>query len=405
MLVVPFAVFEAQGRIHKSTAAWRGRAEREGMLVRFDPARHVAIFVSHTWWDRDFQDESNDPNDPYDKGAPDYQSGEKKDLKHRIIVEGVKRLIASRGLAAESVCIWIDWTCIYQDDRPMKLKGVKSLIKDATDCKFMLIPTEEERVTVGYPEKIKTYGKRGWCRAEFFIFALWSAIVGREGEVELYAAARDGALKRFSKVEFNETNDLPEQGALSVEKDREAVKKLQDDMISAFGHCVIRQKCESLPKEVKLGAIVHLGAKMLRDEHMPTLCDFIAGGLLTNLEVLKLNQNSIRNAGMASLSEALSKGTLASLKKLDLTANKIGDAGMRSLSQALATGAILPELEALLLSVNKIGNAGMVSLSEAIGKGHLPSLMQLTATGNTGNAVPLKEVCSARGIKLQANFD
>ena len=34
---------------------------------------------------------------------------------------------------------------------------------------------------------------RGWCRCEYFIFSLWSAIVGREGEGELYAASTDGA--------------------------------------------------------------------------------------------------------------------------------------------------------------------------------------------------------------------
>ena len=26
------------------------------------------------WWDRDFTDETNDPDDPYDKGHPDYQA-------------------------------------------------------------------------------------------------------------------------------------------------------------------------------------------------------------------------------------------------------------------------------------------------------------------------------------------
>ena len=34
---------------------------------------------------------------------------------------------------------------------------------------------------------------------------------------------------------------MPEQGAFSVEKDRETVKGLQDEMISAFGVAVIDQ--------------------------------------------------------------------------------------------------------------------------------------------------------------------
>ena len=45
-------------------------------------------------WDRAFVDETNDKNDKYDRGAPDWQSGEKKDLKHRVIVGGVEALVA-----------------------------------------------------------------------------------------------------------------------------------------------------------------------------------------------------------------------------------------------------------------------------------------------------------------------
>ena len=70
----------------------------------------VAIFISHTWWDRTFVDESNNPEDKYDRGAPDYMADygeeERKDvyqkkqkynrekgLKHKIICLGVDNLI------------------------------------------------------------------------------------------------------------------------------------------------------------------------------------------------------------------------------------------------------------------------------------------------------------------------
>ena len=107
-------------------------------------------------WDRDFVDGTNDKNDKYDKGAPDYQTGDKKDLKWRIICAGVERLVQEKGLRAEDVLLWCDWQVgaparhmrpplpvpdvyphlpapcaqsIYQDDVEEKLKGVASLIK------------------------------------------------------------------------------------------------------------------------------------------------------------------------------------------------------------------------------------------------------------------------------------
>ena len=55
---------------------------------------------------------------------------------------------------------------IYQDNEKEKLKGVYSLIKYATLCKFMLIPTEESSFPQRFPpEYIPGYGKRGWHAA------------------------------------------------------------------------------------------------------------------------------------------------------------------------------------------------------------------------------------------------
>ena len=53
-------------------------------------------------------------------------------------------------------------SAVYQDDKVKKLQGVKSLIQWATMCKYMLIPTEEEEISVGYPEDLPGYGRRGW---------------------------------------------------------------------------------------------------------------------------------------------------------------------------------------------------------------------------------------------------
>ena len=120
--------------------------------------------------DRDHTDGTNDPEDEYDKGAPDWQSGKRKDSKHRIICAGVQSLVEKKGLRIEDVLLWVDWQSVVQDDKELKLKGVQSLIRYATLCAFMLVPTEEEKLrgyAAEYPEDIPGYGKRGWCRCEY----------------------------------------------------------------------------------------------------------------------------------------------------------------------------------------------------------------------------------------------
>ena len=54
---------------------------------------------------------------------------------------------------------------VHQDDKAQKLKGVGSLIKYATMCAYMLVPTEEKEFSVGmmgHPMNLPGYGARGW---------------------------------------------------------------------------------------------------------------------------------------------------------------------------------------------------------------------------------------------------
>lgn len=284
MLVMPLATFKAQRRIQKSTTIWREFALRIGDLVEFDEQRHVAIFVSHCWWDREFTDNSNDPDDEHDKGAPDYQDAIKhrrnKDLKWRVLCAGVDRLVAYKGWDPMQVVLWIDWQSLDQQDKALKLKGVTSLINYVKMCKAMLVPTEETSLRVSYPNEIPQYGTRGWCRIEYFIFALLSEMADRNGKAEMYAAARDGKLKRFSDISFDggAASDMPDQGAFSVESDREIVRGLQNDIIKAFGHAMICQACKDVTQ-----TRLHLNGKMLQDQHMSTLCSSMA--LMAQLKV------------------------------------------------------------------------------------------------------------------------
>ena len=89
----------------------------------------VVVFVSQAWWHRNFMDESNDKSDKYDRGAPDWQSGKKKDSKHRTICAGVERLIAEQGLDAEKVVLWIDWQSVSQEDKAEKQKAMATTVQ------------------------------------------------------------------------------------------------------------------------------------------------------------------------------------------------------------------------------------------------------------------------------------
>ena len=53
---------------------------------------------------------------------------------------------------------------VYQDEKAKKLDGVKSLIKWATMCQYMLIPTEEKMIKTKYPDELGAEGPNGLPR-------------------------------------------------------------------------------------------------------------------------------------------------------------------------------------------------------------------------------------------------
>ena len=333
MLVMPFLVFKEQGRIFKSIKEWREKALADGRLVEHAKVEgggtgtvkpdgtldgtlvvakgKVAIFVSHTWWDRAYVDETNDRENPYDKGAPDYQSGDKKDKKWRIICKGVEALIQNKELRAEDVVLWVDWQSIYQDVEKEKLKGVMSLIKYATLCDYMLVPTEEaelngivadypeeaRRDAARYPEDIPGYGARGWCRCEYFIFSLWAEMFGRE--VQLYAIKADGAVHQYPQVKIEGAEYMPSGGDLSNPNDKKSVQGLEDKMIEAYGSTLAVNEC-------KKGKSVDLSNKMIRAVHVDALAKALDQYKVTSLE---LQTNQLGVEGGKRMAEMLKTNT------------------------------------------------------------------------------------------------
>ena len=261
----------------------------------------------------------------------------KADLtSERIICAGVENLIKEQRLKAEDVMLWVDWQSIYQDDKEEKLKGVRSLIKYAALCDYMLVPTEEEGLS-RFPDAIPGYGSRGWCRVEYFIFSLAAEMRGREVEydehgrrvrgtgVQLYGIRRNGRLQQCPKVFVLNEQDMPSQGALSNPADKALVQDLEDKMIEAYGKVIVEIKCKA-----DAGGNVLLNAKMIRDCHVEALCEAV-----NKYKVKKLNlgHNQLGDAGAEAIAAMLR--TNRSLTYLTLRYNKIGDAGKKAVREAV----------------------------------------------------------------------
>ena len=263
-----------------------------GLIEELPPdSDAVIIFVSHSWWDRP------------DRGAaaPDFATGEHKNLKFNVIREGVRSLLAQEKLDPARICVWCDWFSIDQDDGEKKAAGVRSMIHYTTRCSYMLIPVPTPEVVNSdfeagcdpdeygayYPEDVADYGSRGWCRVEYFMFGLFSEMrLGAESfDLKLFAAGSSGVLQQFKAVEFlgGDRGDMPSQGAFSFESDRRSIVELEDRMITSFGHAVIDNFAASGE------ATVDLGAKMLRDEHLPTLSAAINAGKFAGATTLSVN--------------------------------------------------------------------------------------------------------------------
>ena len=216
----------------------------------------------------------------YDVGAPDVSSGPDKNLKCRILLRGIEALVAQGTFDnSKELVLWMDWfsieqvpitqastiardsdvcpprSCTRQDDAATKLLCVRSLIFYATQSAAMLVPTREPKVSeFDYIEQLPIYGSRGWCRVEFFIFALTNEMARSERGVHLFAASTTGATRHFPKVEFagGLRRDLPADGDLSVESDRELIHALQQTMIDAFAPAAVERACLGSPTEGEL---------------------------------------------------------------------------------------------------------------------------------------------------------
>ena len=120
-------------------------------------------------------------------------------------------------------------------------------------------------------------------------------------EVQLYAILLDGALNRYPKVQVLSEKDMPSGGALSNPNDKALVTALEDKMIEAYGTALVELKCKAAG-----GKGVHLGAKMLRPQHVGALLAAVERYKVANLT---LGTNQLGADGGALLAAALKTNT------------------------------------------------------------------------------------------------
>ena len=186
--------------------------------------------------------------------------------------------------------------------------GVRSLIKYATLCQYMLVPVDENGLTgsaATYPEDIPNYGERGWCRCEYFIFSLWAEMQPKQQDVQLYAVLNDGRIHPYPQVNVEGAQYMPSSGKLTNPADGEAIRHIEDTIIEAYGRAIIWKACA-------VGGDVQLAGKMIRAVHVPALGEALAAHGVTSLN---LSQNQLDNDGAKALAHMLrSNSTLMSLK-------------------------------------------------------------------------------------------
>jgi len=315
----------------------------------FDQIEHIAIFISHEWWNR-----AGAGGDGV--GTPDHIEGRKANLKWRLIRDGVKSLAKQEGLSLNQLVLWMDSHSISQDNDEEKNDGVTSMIQYMKRCSYMLVPTEERKLQAQYPEHIPGYGKRAWCRCEYLLFSLWAMLRGEE-VVNIYALTANGAIHPYSKVKVLGAQSMPCRGELTVEADREMIRALEDEMVDVYGAAIVEKVCRA----ERDGGVVDLSNKMLRASSVPS----IARGLLRAsmehmIKTLDLSSNQLGAEGAAALAPILAGGTLMAL---DLRFNDLGPEGARVLAPGIAASRSLVAID---ISYNELDQAAAIEVLMAI---------------------------------------
>lgn len=188
MVVVPFTTWLAAGKIPRRGASTEVSAHVPVEKLR--PGDRV-VFFSQRWLTP-----VGDPASPDDAAL----------TKYKACTAAARAWAISKGVAEEQLYLWIDYSCIEQDDVPELLRGVNSL--------GLYVCSADAFITIEHD----AYFDRGWCLMEC-LFADASKVprflMTAQGELRPMAAEDRVQLKR------------PNQGNFTVEADRKIMHELE----------------------------------------------------------------------------------------------------------------------------------------------------------------------------------
>jgi len=255
----------------------------------------------------------------------------------------------------------------------LQMKGIQSLITYAARSDFVLIPVEaklEESkafAIASQPSQLLNYGERAWCRLETYIFMCLADITGKEPHVYGYGQASfksrfmcfsntvtevlrslaNGTGKASQGAQFGEA-DMPSSGKLTVEKDRDVIRRIEEDVRTCYTQTAILSEVVGYVVDYKKGfsgkrekGSISLQGKQLADDDIEFLHDELGNlnqdaktrtGILRSIKSLNLSSNFLAVKGINALGQICDKDMLKNLALLDLShCKRFGTAGLAEL--------------------------------------------------------------------------
>ena len=249
-----------------------------------------------------------------------------------------------------------------------------------------------------------------------FAFSLFAEMHNVGAPVKLFAAAVDGSVRQYDKVQLwgGNSDDMPVNGNLSVESDRALIRELQEKLELCFGLHSITSAAE----QATAAGGVFASGKLVSDEHVDHFCKEYAGAeSLHAVPVLDLSQNQLTDAIIPTLIEFLD-ATMPKLRRLDLSYNLLTDRACHQLLQWLGKPRggqqLAPPVKQVLLRDNLLTVASLFGISALVGT---PGKLQLTnpplqlQLGSVSGSTPasrayVKEECAASpeaGLQVQVS--
>jgi len=193
------------------------------------PAKVKVLFLSHRWFRPWLTQEACEQQGHIWAGEPHPDDADGS--KFALLIAGIESIAAQRDWALSEIAVWMDFACIDQDNLPLRLKGIRSLLGYMARCDTVIVPTLEKPPYAMVHRMIGGYGERAWTRLEAFGFYVLSLLEGKT-RPELFYSAPGNQVQQLDYVLLPYT--MPSTGVLTVEADRDHVQTHENTLLDVL---------------------------------------------------------------------------------------------------------------------------------------------------------------------------